>query len=570
MPTGTTEPTLLDKLRSQRNKLVDDWADFITARETERAKFEERAASDEFKALPAEKRDAERNAFKDAEATFKADSDQRKMAIEEFDARVADQEDIVRRRRDAADAGSASPSLQITNEPRTYRSDNAHELSYWADIALVHGPGITLKHTDRDQAQRRLNRHAEEWDVELPKRYAKRDKLAREAFEQAERDFWASHRTNKRAADQLARETRGGLFDPFERRIEPNSTPGQGGYFIPPEWLVDQFIPGLRAHRVVANLPRLMPMPAGTNSINVPKLNTLTVVGYQQANNGGLPSQDWTDTAVTANVKTVGGYSDIALQLLELSPGNIVDEVVTTDLMAAHDKFLDQQIIAGDGLNANSLNGGHLIGIYNPSGTYTNNGGASGAGWAGTNTVTYTDGSPSGLHLPQGVFGPMWSKIATNRFVAGGDLKFAIHGSRWGWYSTTPDLNGRPIGETLTGGKFNVQIAEELGLPAEGLAGVLTYLSDAPVYIDDNIPVTDTTGGGTNQDIAMGGLWDDSWLFEDALHTDVFREVLSGSNGVRFRIYGYKAFLVRYGQSFAVATGSGFAKPSTGYGDYFR
>ena len=83
----------------------------------------------------------------------------------------------------------------------------------------------------------------------------------------------------------------------------------------------------------------------------------------QQQNNAGLPSADWTDTAVQANVKTIGGYSDVALQLLEQSPNQIVDEVVTTDLMAAYNKFLDQQVIAGDGLNTNSLNGGHLLNV---------------------------------------------------------------------------------------------------------------------------------------------------------------------------------------------------------------
>ena len=45
------------------------------------------------------------------------------------------------------------------------------------------------------------------------------------------------------------------------------------------------------------------------------------------------------------------------------------------------------------------------------------------------------------------------------------------------------------------------------------------------------------------------------------MRTDIFREVLSASLGVRFRIYNYRAFLIRYGQSFAIAQGSGLTTP---------
>ena len=42
----------------------------------------------------------------------------------------------------------------------------------------------------------------------------------------------------------------------------------------------------------------------------------------------------------------------------------------------------------------------------------------------------------------------------------------------------------------------------------------------------------------------------------------MFREVLSGSLGVRFQLYNYFAFLFRYGQSLCIATGTGFAAPA--------
>ena len=52
-----------------------------------------------------------------------------------------------------------------------------------------------------------------------------------------------------------------------------------------------------------------MDLPTGTDSINIPKVATGTAVGYQQANNTGVVTQDWTDTVITANVKTIAGVA---------------------------------------------------------------------------------------------------------------------------------------------------------------------------------------------------------------------------------------------------------------------
>lgn len=552
------EPTHLDKLRDKRNALTEDWAKLISDRVEARGPFNERVKTDEYSKLSQEERDKEIDAFRDAEAAFVAESDRREAEIKDLDEEIRRHEDIARRRNDAARAAAGSPQVTIEREALLYRSDNTRGedgLSYYRDLALVHGPGITLRTGGtRDHAQKRLIQHAEQMDVEMPKRAKLAEARARAQFEKAETEFLMGHRD--RRVDKVLQEIRGGIsYNPFESRVTPNTADGQGGYFVPPLWLVDEFIPGLRAHLVLAALCRQMDLPAGTNSINIPKLANLTTVGYQQLNNSGLPSADWTDTFVQANVKTIGGYSDVALQLLEQSPLNIVDEVITRDLMAARDKFLDGEVIAGDGVGTATLNGGHLMGIY----PYTN--------W-GANNVTYTDGSPAPAHMAPGVFGPMASKIARTRFDAQ-NFKVVMHGRRWFYYSTGLDVNGRPLGETAAGGRFNVQAAQESGLQAEGLVGSLPYLADAPVYIDDNIPTADTTGGGTGQDVAIAGLFDDAWLFNSPLRTDVFREVLSSNLGVRFRAYNYGAFLIRYGQSFAVATGSGFAAPSTGYGDFF-
>lgn len=562
--TESKEPTLLERLHAMRTPLVKEWSDALTAREAERAAFEARVASTDNTPT-----DEERAAFEAAEVAFGATSDQREASITELDKRIAEAEKQQRRIAEAAAAHQGAAS--VTYEPHTYRRDNAggqRGVSYYRDLAQVMVEGISFDSTNRTASLARLEQHAREVEKEMPKRAAERARRARTQvaeWEQLDADRQSRGRRSRGYCEVSPL-----LYDPFvmrdgfdpmaEYRVEPNRADGYGGYFIPPFWLIDEYIPGLRAHLIAAALCRQFDLPPGTDSINIPKLSTLTAVGYQQADNAGVVSQDWTDTFVQANVKTIAGQTDVARQLLEQSPNGIVDEAITTDLTAAFNTFLDQQVLAGDGLNTGTLNGGHLNGLY-PS-----------ANWSGTNTVTYTDGSPSGQHFQPGAIGPMWSKIARNRYpVSPMDVTYVFHGSRWAWYATSQDVNGRPLVEPDNCGPWNVAARLPETMPAEGLAGMTNLGS--PVYIDDNVPTNDNGSGspvsnGTH-DVGFAALWDDLWLFRGQTRTEVFREVLSGSLGVRFQLSEYDAFLERYGQSVAIASGSGFAQPSTGFGDDF-
>jgi HK97 family phage major capsid protein len=534
MPPTTTEPTLLDKLYEQRTTMVDAWSELVAARETERASFEERRNSADEAQRPDE---AAIELYRSAEAAFKADSDQRKAEISEQDLRIADQEDIVRRRAEAAKAHRGVPV--VTSEPLTYRRDNGRGMegiSYYRDLAITQVEGVTFATTTRDQSLARLTRHAQEMDVEIPRRVEAAQARARAALDTPD-----SRGGSLRGINPFHQ---GANYNPVEQRVEPGRTDGYGGYFVSPLWIPEEYIPGLRAHSVAADLCRQLDLPPGTDSINIPKLANLTAVGYQTADNSGVLSQDWSDTFVQANVKTAAGQSDVALQLLEQSPNGITDEVITTDLMAAYNQFVDQQVIAGDGVGTGQLAGGHIQGLY-PANNW------------GANAVTYTDGSPTGQHFVS-VLGVMASQIARNRFDLA-NLKFVLNGRRWFWYATSLDTNGRPLVNSQEGSPYNIPAEMLAELPAEGLSGTTNF--GAPVYVDDNVPTNDTSGGGSSQDVAIAALWDDMWLFKGDLRTAVYREVLSGSLGVRFQVYNYFAFLARYGQSIAIATGSGFAAP---------
>jgi hypothetical protein len=292
-------------------------------------------------------------------------------------------------------------------------------------------------------------------------------------------------------------------------------------------------------------------LPEGTDSINVPRLSTPTLTAIQTADAAPVASRDIQDTFQQANVKTIVGQEDVPIQLIEQSPGQILDRVIMTDLIADYNQKVDLQVLTGNGVAA-TLSGGGVVGLY-PS---TN--------WGAT-ALTWSASTPSGVEFFQ-VLGAMASKTAYNRFNLL-DFNYVVHPRRWFWGATQLDgasaTSGRPIVNSVDFPAYNIAGQGPADTPFEGYAGRTPF--GANVYIDANVPTTDNGSGsptGTN-DIAIGAIWDDLWLFEGDLRTRVMSEVLSGTLELRFQAWGYLAFLARYGQSITIAQGSSFAAPYT-------
>jgi hypothetical protein len=169
------------------------------------------------------------------------------------------------------DDPAGRPPARVSSEPRTYGEGTRS--SYFLDLARVQmgqGDGDGGVAAARD----RLARHAKELEVELPAREARRDELAHADTDRELRRAGYSRRARDNA---------------FEKRVNPNRTDGQGGNFVPPLWLVDEYIDLPRFGRTTANLARQMPLPTGTDSINLPKVATGTTAAVQSADAGGCP-----------------------------------------------------------------------------------------------------------------------------------------------------------------------------------------------------------------------------------------------------------------------------------------
>lgn len=485
--TGLVMRVNIDKLIESRDKVDGELDEKLAADIPEDAE-EARAANKEIEGL-VERRDA---------------LNERIRVAEEQEARSAAADDVARR----------APA-HVLSEPKAYDDTTRH--SYFLDLvrdALSRGDGDG----GISAARARLRRHEEELDVDMPARQLRRDEVAEQHADQLAR------------GQRISRRDRGNMF---EKRVNPNRTDGQGGFFVPPLWLVDEYIDLPRFGRTTANLCKTMDLPSGTDTINLPKVATGTTTAAQ-ADAGAVSSTDLTDTSVSAGVKTIAGQQDVAIQLLDQSPISF-DEVVFADLIADYNAQLDTQVVNGAG-------GSQLSGIL---------------GTAGINAVTYTDATPT---LPE-LWVPLLqsaSQIAKNRKIAPA-TGVVMTPSMWYWALSQLDTTGRPLiipNQTAMNNMGDAGLLE-----SDGPAGMFTY--GLPSFLDGNIP--SNLGGGTNETRVITARWQDLFLWEGTMRTRVLQEVLSGTLQVRLQVYNYAAFMPnRRPTSISVISGTGVI-PAAGF-----
>lgn len=407
--------------------------------------------------------------------------------------------------------GPARPAggARVTREPLTYQNNGEH--SYFLDLARMQ-----LNRGDGDGgvagAIARLQRHGKEMDVELPRREQLREQRA-----EADREKFERHL---------------GAASVFEKRVNPNRTDGQGGYFVPPLWLIDEYIDLPRFGRTFLNSVRNMTLPGGTDSINVPKIATGSATGVQTADAQSVTSQDMTDTFVSAPVRTIAGQQDVAIQLLDQSPAAF-DEITFADLIADYNQQADTQGISGSGSS------GQLLGVLNVS---------------GINAITYTDASPT---LPELYLPTMQalSQVARKRKMM--PTAMFLTPARWFWMASQLDSQNRPFILPETNNPFN-PLALQTGGDVEGPVGrVLNF----PLLADGNIPAN--LGAGTNEERIIATRTSDLYLWEGSMRTRVLSEVLSGTMQIRFQVYNYLVFMAnRRPEVISVISGTGLVAPS--------
>lgn len=397
-----------------------------------------------------------------------AKRDERITELNDEDKRSADSARALRR------ADLASDRVTVNSEARTYEKGNGR--SYLQDIAKAQ-----VLHDD--EASARLARHAEEVRTE-----------------------------------------------PEYRDL--NRTDGTGGYFVPPVWLMNDFEALARAGRPAANLVTNLPLPPGTDSLNVPKISTGASTDVQTADNQSVSETDLADASVSAGVKTIAGQQDISIQALEQSPVSF-DQIIFADLIADYATKTDVQVLAG------SNSAGQVKGI---------------TGATGINTVTYTDTTPTVAEL-YSKLADATQKIHTGRYLA--PTVIIMHPRRWAWMLAAVDSSGRPLVVPNAQGPTNA-IGTFAGVVSEQVVGSVQGL---PVVTDPSIAITG--GAGTNEDYILVMRASDSYLWESSIRTRVLPEIGSGTLTVRLQVYGYLAFTAeRQPKSITLVSGTGLVAPT--------
>ncbi|MFI5783504.1 phage major capsid protein [Nocardia sp. NPDC051570] len=311
----------------------------------------------------------------------------------------------------------------------------------------------------------------------------------------------------RRHGDEVARNTE---YRDLDR------TDGHGGFFVPPVWLMNQFLDLARAGRAVANLAMSDVLPPGTDSLNIPKVASGTSTDIQAGDNTQVSDTDLADTYVSAPVRTIAGQQDIAVQLLDQSPITF-DQIIFSDLIADYATKLDMQTIGGSGT------AGQVLGIRHTQ---------------GIQTITATP-------TVQGVYGAIADaiqRIHTTRFQP--PTVIAMHPRRWAWFLSRLDEHMRPLVAPAQNSPANA-----LGtLGAVAAEQVVGSLHGLPVVTDPNLPTN--LGAKTDEDAILVMRASDLRLYESGIRTRVFPSPRSATLTTRLQVYGYIAFTAaRYPQS---------------------
>ena len=316
-------------------------------------------------------------------------------------------------------------------------------------------------------------------------------------------------------------------------------TDGAGGDFVPPIYLINEYAEFARAARVTADLVTNMALPAGTDSINIPQITTGTLAAFQSADNTATTTRDMVSSTVTAPVRTISGYENVSIQLVEQSPlAGGLDRLVFGDLMADYALQLNTAVVGtGDGTS------GTLKGLVT-LGTDTTNG----------IPTTWTETTPTAVNGAIAIAKAI-SKVVTNRYKAAEAI--IMHPSMWYWLASQVDGSNRPLVVPVTGASQAFNAAGTVTNPGAP-AGLVGTIQGVPVFIDATVSKV----YATNQSPILVGKFSDSYLFESGVKTRVLPDVLSSNLTVRFQVYGYAALAHRFNKSISAISGTGTVAPS--------
>ncbi len=379
------------------------------------------------------------------------------------------------------------------------------------------------------EAQRRLTQHAKEVAIDAADAQRRLDAGSPRSVNGINMDrYFISQIRHGMAASGLSQ---------FEAQNRDLSTAaGSGGEFVPPIYLTEDYVPFARAGRVFANACHNFPLPPGTMSINIPKIQGGVTVSPQGTQNTNVSDTDLQTEYVTFPVITVAGAQNLSLQLVERSPIDFTG-VAFEDLARAQAQAVDIQALNGTGSN------GQVTGALNTAGIFD---------------VTWATSATTVIPALMGTVANAKSQIASSRFAPATDVFFTP--SRWEWIEQQVDSNNRPLIVPTNNGPWNVvQTSPDMSIAQGATGGRLMGLN---VWQYANIPAT--LGAGANQDAIIVTKSDDIYLYETPVISRALPQTYGAQLTILIQLYNYIAFTAaRYPTSVAYITGNALTNPPT-------
>jgi HK97 family phage major capsid protein len=464
-------------LQELLQRAIDARDEAIRVRAARQTALMDLRSSDTFTEADVTRLTAERD-----EATRGVDAAQTR--VNELEAEVREEERInalsgqVRQTAPAPRAGGYDGQARVTSEPEVYRRGG--QVSYFRDLTSA----MTRTGTGISEAGDRLQRNARQF---------------------------ADTVRNAPASETRALTT----------------TDGAGGDFVPPLWLINQFIELARPGRVTADLVNGQVLPGGTDTISLPRLATGTAVAQQATQNTAIQNTDATTNSVSATVVTLAGGQSLAQQLMDQSPINM-DEILLEDLASDYAVKADVFVLQNNATNA--------VGLISAAGTNVNV------------TATTITGA-----------GSVWSKLAdavqqihTSRYMP--PTAIVMHPRRWANYLQAVDTQNRPL---IVPDAMNPMATSD-GVISSGRVGTMQGL---PVYTDPNLPTN--LGAGTNQDPIIVLRQRDVIFYESVPRAEASIQPGFNTLTVNLRFYRYAAIHAsRFPKSVAVLNGVGLVAPT--------
>lgn len=373
-------------------------------------------------------------------------------------------------------AATGKPVVRVKDEPLTYHERGAH--SWVVDVLVTQNMVQGLGGIDRQEAADRLQRHREE----------------------------------------------------MAEVLERDSTTATFAGLVPPQYLLSEFAPNLRAGRPFANICNSRPLPPTGMSMVIPRATAATTVSTQATQNTNPTTTDMAITDLSVPVISFTGRGVISRQSMERGGVNL-DRVVFDDLAADAARYLDQQAAYGSGT------GGNALGAINT---------------AGIIAITLT--GTTGLDLIRAIANAIQA-VNTQRLLPANAI--IMHPRRWGALTIASDTTNRPL-VSVEAGQMNVYGSGD----AAAVQTVVGSIQGVPVITDPNLRTN--LGAGTNQDEVLVVRREDLYLWElpGTVREFTFEQPV-GPASIQLAVYGNAAFTAaRYPTAVAYISGAGLVPPT--------